>query len=118
MTTLAAAASGPTNSRSACRHAVLAKARVEAGRMARRPVFLVGVASAVSQIKRPAGVEGWTGPTLWRRPTHPPADYNDDWLTVRFDNGPSLYATAVVFRAVSRAGSEGTSNVRTEVSRI
>ncbi len=61
MTTLTTGQSGVTDGRLARRHAVLATARVEAGRMTRHPAFLVGLAGALSQVMLRPGAEDWAG---------------------------------------------------------
>lgn len=66
MNVIAGATGSVAERHQARRHAMLAIARVEAGRMARHPAFLIGLAASVFQIiviqtTLPPGSEDWAG---------------------------------------------------------
>lgn len=61
MTDVAVAPCSVAERHQARRRSILATARVEAGRMARHPVFLVGLAATVGQIMIRPGAEDWAG---------------------------------------------------------
>lgn len=61
MNVIAGATASVAERHQARRHAVLAIARVEAGRMARHPAFLIGLAASVILITLRPGSEDWAG---------------------------------------------------------